>query len=160
MTALFKHHFQVCYLVDDARQGMTFFGETCGISQWHVIDMVAMMGPQSPLRTIALAWAGDTMIELAEPIEAVPSIYSNWRRDSGLAARFHHLGFLAQSEQDYAEIKGQLAAAGFPVVVENTVDDVLMAAQIDTTGALGHYYELIHLVGGMENPFFAPVPRN
>ena len=160
MTALFKHHFQICYLVDDADEGMAAFGARYGITQWHVIDMVAMMGAESPLRTIALAWAGDTMIELAEPIEAVPSIYSNWRKDSGLAARFHHLGFLAQSEADYAGIKDQLAAAGFPVVIESTVEGALMAAQIDTTRALGHYYELIHLVGGLENPFFAPVPKN
>ena len=160
MTVLFKKHFQVCYLVDDAHQSMADFGEKYGISQWQVLDLKEMMGDEAPGRYITLAWIGDMMIELIEPIETVPSIYSGWQKESGQAARFHHLGFLVYSEEEFTAAKQQLVSQGFPIAAETDMGEILKSAQIDTTSALGHYYELIYLLGGEANQFFAGVPFN
>lgn len=160
MTILFKRHFQICYLVDDAQAGMAEFGEKYGITKWHVMDMSAA-GPDAPTRAIALAWAEEgLMIELIEPNEAVPSIYVNWRRDSGESARFHHLGFLVDSDEEYDAIKQKLLGAGYPVAAEGSFGDVLQFLYMDTTRTLGHYYELIYLKGEGKTQFFAPVPMN
>lgn len=160
MTVLFRQHFQTCYLVDDVKQSMADFGDKYGITKWHVLDMLEMMGEGAPARFIALAWAGGMMIELIEPDEAVPSIYKGWQKDSGQEARFHHLGFLVYSEEDFAEIKQQLLEQGFPIVAEAELGDVLKAAYMDTTKALGHFYELIYLPDGESSQFFADVPVN
>ncbi|WP_397589376.1 VOC family protein [Sphingorhabdus sp.] len=160
MTVLFQRHFQTCYLVDDVKQAMARFGENYGITKWHVMDMLEMMGEGAPARFIALAWAGDMMIELIEPDEAVPSIYQEWQRDRGLESRFHHLGFLVYSEEEFSGIKQQLVEQGFPIVAEAELGNVLKAAYMDTTKALGHFYELIYLPDGESSQFFADVPFN
>ncbi|MCK9542846.1 MAG: VOC family protein [Novosphingobium sp.] len=161
MTVLFKRHFQVAYLVDDVHAAMAEFGEKYAIKKWHVMDMTQMHGEGSPTRFIALAWTDDNvMIELIEPDESVPSIYQNWRRDSGLSARFHHLGFIIESDEEYDAVKRQLAHAGCPVATEGSAGDMLQYAYIDTTREFGHFYELIYLKGEGKELFFAPVPRN
>ena len=160
MTVLFRRHFQICYLVDDVKQAMASFGEKYGITKWHVMDMRAMMGEGSPARYLALAWAGDMMIELIEPDEAVPSIYQGWQKDSGQEARFHHLGFLVYTDEEFAAIKQKLVEQGFPIVAEAELGEVLKAAYMDTTKALGHFYELIYLPDGESSQFFADVPVN
>ena len=161
MTVLFKRHFQIAYLVDDIHAGMAEFAAKYAITRWHVMDMIAMHGPDAPTRFLALAWTDEElMVELIEPIETVPSIYQNWRKDSGQSARFHHLGFLVESDEEFAAITRTLGDAGSPVAAEGSAGDVLEFAYIDTTDALGHYYELIYLKGEGKTQFFAPVPMN
>lgn len=161
MSILFKRHFQVAYLVDDVHAAMAEWREKYGLSNWHVMDMVAMLGEDATSRYIALAWTDERlMLELIEPIETMPSIYQNWRRDSGLANRFHHLGFLMESDEEFAATKRELVEAGSPLAIEGAVGDILEYAYLDTTAAFGHYYELIYLKGEGRTQFFAPVPRN
>ena len=161
MTLLFKKHFQIAYLVDDVHAAMEEFSTKYAISKWQVMDMVAMQGEAASSRYLALAWTDqDTMIELIEPVESVPSIYQGWRRDSGQYARFHHLGFLVDDDEEYAAIKRQLADADCPIAIEGAAGDVLEYAYIDTPRAFGHYVELIHLKGAGKTQFFAQVPYN
>ena len=161
MTVLFKKHFQICYLVDDVHVAMKEWGEKYGIAKWHVMDMVAHHGEGAASRYLALAWTDEgLMIELIEPVEAVPSIYQNWRKDSGQAYRFHHLGFLVHSDEEFAAIKDELVKSGSPIAIEGKSGDMLEFAYIDTTQALGHYYELIYLKGEGKDLFFADVPMN
>ena len=162
MSILFKRHFQLAYLVDDVHAAVADWGEKYGIKSWHIMDMVALHGTvDASSRFIALAWTDEgLMIELIEPNEAVPSIYQGWRRDSGQANRFHHLGFLVDSEEEFSAVKRQLGKAGYPLAAEGAAGDLLEYAYVDTTAAFGHYYELIYLKGEGRTLFFAPVPRN
>lgn len=162
MSILFKRHFQVAYLVDDVHAAISEWSEKHGVKNWHVMDMVAMHGtPDAVSRYIALAWTDEgLMIELIEPNEAQPSIYQDWRRDSGQANRFHHLGFLVDSDEEFAAVKRRLTEAGFPIATEGAAGDMLEYAYIDTNAAFGHYYELIYLKGEGRTQFFAQVPYN
>ncbi|NLR72812.1 VOC family protein [Novosphingobium sp. ERN07] len=161
MTVLFKRHFQIAYLVDDIRAGMDEFAAKHGVSNWHLMDMAALYGEGSPTNAIALAWTdADLMVELIEPNPAVESIYSNWRPDLGAGARLHHLGFKPETDAEFDAIIAQLGAGGCPVSTEGTAGDALRYAYIDTTRALGHYYELILLKGEGGKAYFAPVPQN
>lgn len=94
MTVLFKRHFQVAYLADNVDAAIALFADNYGIGKWNVMDMLDIHGQGAAARYIATAWAGDVQIEIIQPIETVPSLYSNWRRDGGLPLRLHHLGFL------------------------------------------------------------------
>ena len=160
MTVLFKRHFQVAYLVDQIDAGMAEFANNYAIRNWHVMDMKALGGADAPTRFIALAWTDDDlMVELIEPDLAIPSIYSDWRPELP-GPRFHHLGFLADSDAEFAAVKAQFAAAGCLVASEGSSGDLLEFAYIDTTQAFGHFYELVYLKGEGRTLFFAPVPVN
>ena len=159
MTMLFKRHFQTAYVVDDIEQAMAVFASNYGITQWDVMDMVAMAGPGQPLLFIANAWAGDMMIELMQPDENVTSIYTGWQKQSGATFRLHHLGFLVDSDAQMAAHKQLLERNGHPIVAEGSFGDVLDFAYADTTSALGHFYELIHLKS-QGKAFFDRIPVN
>lgn len=148
MTVLFKRHFQVAYLADNVDAAIALFADNYGIREWNVMDMLDIHGQGSATQYIATAWAGDVQLEIIQPIETVPSLYSNWRRDSGLPLRLHHLGFLIGSEAELAQAKAALAAKGSPIVAEGTFGEMLDFAYADTTAQLGHYYELIRLRSG------------
>lgn len=160
MTVLFKRHFQIAYVVDNIDAGIAEFTSKYAVAKWHVMDLVAFNGPESAVRHIALAWTdAELMVELIEPNPAVASIYSNWRPDLA-GPRFHHLGFLVDSDAEFAAIRRQFEVAGCPVAAEGSAGDMLDFAYIDTSRTLGHYYELIHLKGEGRTQFFRPVPHN
>lgn len=159
MTILFQRHFQTAYVVDDVQQAMASFAANYGISQWDVMDMVAIAGAGHALTVIANAWAGDMMIELMQPDETVASIYAGWQKHVDHSIRLHHLGFLVDSEAQMAEHTQQLVKNGHPIVAEGSFGDVLDFAYADTTVQLGHYYEIIRLKAE-GNSFFGRIPIN
>lgn len=156
---LFKRHFQVAYVVDDARSAIELLSARYGVEKWDFLDMEQIHGPASPTRYIANAWVGDMMIEVIEPDETRDSIYRNWKKDSGQALRFHHLGFLADTAEDFSAAKRRLADSGLPIVADGSFGDVLEYAYADTTAELGHYYELIRLKAEGDS-FFGRIPVN
>lgn len=159
MTVLFKRHFQVAYVVDDARAAIEMLSRHYGVEKWDLLDMAAIHGEGASARLIGNAWVGDMMIEVIEPDEAVESIYQGWKKDSGQALRFHHLGFLVDTAEEFAAAKAQLAGEGLPIVVDGSFGEVLDFAYADTTGELGHYYEIIRLKSEGDS-FFGRIPVN
>ena len=159
MTVQFKRHFQVAYLVDDAKAAIESLGHRFGVEKWDLMDMMALHGPDSPVRFIGNAWVGEMMIEVIEPDERIDSIYKDWKKDSSAALRFHHLGFLVDSTEEFEAAKAQLVAQGFPVVFDGSFGEVLDFCYVDTTAELGHYYEIIWLKPEGVN-FFGRVPVN
>jgi catechol 2,3-dioxygenase-like lactoylglutathione lyase family enzyme len=159
LPALFGDHFQIAYVVRDTDAAKAVFADRFGITKWHVMDMVAIHGPETAIRAISLAWSGDVMIELIEPVDGRESIYTAFTPAAKDGIRLHHFGFLIPTVAEYDETIRLLTAAGFPEAAGGRFEDQLYFHYADTTAALGHYYELIHLpTAGAD--FFAPVPRN
>lgn len=159
MTVLFKRHFQVAYVVDDAKAAIEVLSRRYGVEKWDLMDMAELHGSGASARYIGNAWVGDAMIEVIEPDEAVESIYQGWKKDSGNLLRFHHLGFLVDSAEEFDAAKARLAAHGFPIVVDGSFGEVLDFAYADTTAELGHYYEIIRLKSQGDS-FFGRIPVN
>ena len=159
IPVLFKRHFQVAYVVDNAKAAMDLFAGGYGVTKWDLMDMTEIHGAQSPVRFIATAWVGDTMIELIEPVPQAESIYRDWQRGSANPLRFHHLGFLVDNAEEFEAAKQQLAAIGAPIVMDGSFGEVLDFAYADTRSALGHYYEIIRLKADGAS-FFDRVPVN
>ncbi|MBV1688884.1 VOC family protein [Novosphingobium sp. G106] len=152
---IFSNHFQVAYVVDDIERGMNFFRDNFAIAKWHFIDS---SGPDSPVNAMATAYIDNIMVELLQP-SALPSIYRNWLQPGGPGIRFHHLGYLVKTEEDWQATLNTLRNNGFADAYSDDVPDVLNFIYADTTKELGHYCEYIFLKpGGLE--MFAPVPRN
>ncbi|MBV9842747.1 MAG: VOC family protein [Sphingomonadaceae bacterium] len=159
LPALFGDHFQIAYVVRDTQAAIDVFTRRFGVKQWHVMDMVAVHGEQSAIRAISLAWSGDVMIELIEPVPGKASIYTDYTPATQDGIRLHHFGFLIPTMEEFEETVRLLDAAGFPTAAAGQFGDQLHFHYADTTPALGHYYELIHLPPAGAN-FFAAVPKN
>lgn len=159
MTVQFKRHFQIAYLVDDAKAAIESLSHRFGVAKWDLMDMAALHGEDSPIRYIGNAWVGETMIEVIEPDESIDSIYSGWNKGSTATLRFHHLGFLVDSAEEFDAAKAQLASQGFPVVFDGSFGEVLDFCYVDTTAELGHYYEIIWLKPEGVS-FFGRIPVN
>lgn len=159
MTKLFKRHFQVAYVAEDAKAAIASLRLRFDIAHWDVLDMKVIHGPEAPARYIANAWVGDIMIEVIEPDEVIDSIYRDWKSDSAAALRFHHLGFLVDTAEELDVAKAQFAGQGFPIVAEGSFGNVLDYAYADTTAELGHYYEMMFLKAEGEG-FFEQIPNN
>ena len=121
--------------------------------------MTAVHGDQSPVRIIANAWLGDTMIEVIEANPDAESIYRGWHSDDSNPLRFHHFGYLLDTEKEFEAARAQLVASSFPIVSEGSFGEVLDYAYSDTTAVLGHYYELIRPKSEIAS-FFGRIPVN
>jgi hypothetical protein len=155
---MFKRHFQIAYIVDDIQAGTDHFRGHFGVANWDVMETSKLL-PGLGARFTALAWTGDVMIELIEPDTSIESIYRGWLRERGTLLRFHHLGFLVDSDKEFASVKAGLARSGFPIESDGSFDEMLDFACADTTHTLGHYHEIIHLKS-QGAAFFDSIPRN
>lgn len=158
-SMILKNHFQVAYVARDVDEGMARLGKLFGVTNWHVMDMKALAGDQSRTQRIALAYAGNHMVEIIEPNPDVTSLYTGWTLDDPAAPRFHHLGYLFHNDDDYNTAKQQLADQGIACAVEGGQGDILEFHYADLTRELGHFYELIYLKSAGKD-FFAHVPQN
>lgn len=152
---IFRHHFQHAYVVRNVEKAMAVFRADCGVGQWQVMRFPA----GSPVRAIALAYAQNVMLELIEAIPGEDTIFRAFIPESESAARFHHLGYLIEREEDYLAAIAQFDAAGWRAAYAERSGEILDFHYADTVSQLGHYCELIHLrADGKE--FFSHVPHN
>jgi hypothetical protein len=151
----FAKHFQICYVVRDAERVMARMRERHGIANWNVVPL----GPEWRLKTLALAYVDDLMIELIQPDPKKSWIYDGWEPEAPDAMRLHHLGFYIHSDEEWRQAVDQLAANGYPVAASGSIPGVLDYHYSDTTADFGHYHELVRLHADGHH-FFADVPHN
>lgn len=155
LSTLFRHHFQVAYVVRDLDTACATFHQQWGVSKWNRLPL-----PEGqPVRKLALAYVQDLMIELIEADPDLPSIYRDWIPESPAAARFHHLGYLVDDAEEFQQTVRRLEAAGCRAAMAGRHGELQDFHYADTVAGLGHYTELIHLLPAGKG-FFDAVPRN
>jgi hypothetical protein len=94
-------------VVDNLDKAIANFRDNYGVKEWQVMSM-----PEgAPMRALALDCAQNkTMIE---PIPGHDRNYKDWVPESDTAARFHHLGFLIDSADEYRQIADQFNTLDF-----------------------------------------------
>jgi hypothetical protein len=152
---LLRKQFQNGYVVRNAEKAAAAIGKRFGITQWHFMPL----DPSGPSTCNALAWAGDTMIELIEGNPRVESLYKAWIPESDDAARLHHFGFWVHSDEELKQAKTEFDLMGAKDVYSGDYGDILSFHYADTSPMLGHMCELIYLRPAGKD-MFAPVPRN
>lgn len=140
-------------MVDNLDKAIANFRDNYGVKEWQVMSM-----PEgAPMRALALDCAQNkTMIE---PIPGHDRNYKDWVPESDTAARFHHLGFLIDSADEYRQIADQFNTLDFRAALAGTNGDLHDYHYADTVSHLDHNCELIHLLPGGKN-FFSMVPNN
>ena len=150
-----ERHFQNAYVTRDIDAAAKMFAERHGIGSFHFLRDI----PFEPGATthLALAWAGDVMIELIQPNGAAPNLYSTHLPEPGQLLRFHHLGHLITDDASWDRIESTALRSGLPVALHGNSYGVNYL-YLDARAELGHYLEYVYLTGDAVH-FFDAVPR-
>lgn len=144
---------QVAYSVPDLQAAISWWIEEMGVGPWFLIDSIGREGttyrgqPANAEFTIAMAYSGQTMFELIQPLDDKPSMYKEARDRNGYG--FHHLAKMQpnvkQIAQEY-EAKGQAIVCHSPTPGggevffveggENAPGLIELVEQNDTTRAM------------------------
>ncbi len=154
-NTLLKGFFQLGYVCPDLGAAIAGYGAHLGISDFWVFDTVAS-GRPNPIR-VGLAWKGEVMIELIQPIGAPNDLYAHALKPSG--PELHHLGYLVSDAEDWAAREAALGAAKTPIIRTGGAVTGLEIMYADARPLLGHHLEYVWLKPGAPD-FFAQVPRN
>jgi hypothetical protein len=147
--------FQAGYVVRDLEKGVDFMRRTTGVQNWQLIDL----RPDGLIDGMALAWTKGVMLELiaVDPDNALP-VYQKHIPATTEEARFHHLGYMLETEEDYHARVRDTQAAGIPEAFSKEFWGAL-TYYADSYARLGHFVEFVHLKPEAEH-FFAGVPHN
>jgi catechol 2,3-dioxygenase-like lactoylglutathione lyase family enzyme len=142
---------QIGFTTGDLDAAKALFGERFGIGRWAERSYP----PGEPFRRIALAFAGEVMLELVEPDPEVASPYAE--RSGAALARPHHLGFRVADEAELDRAARSAEARGVKVVLVRDRPE-FRTVMVDARADLGHYLEYV-LVREAGRAAFEAVPR-
>jgi len=143
---------------------MAEMGEAMGITRWlEMRDHAATVsgGKRAEIH-VALAWKGDLMIELIQPLGGHDAIYREPLTGEGYQIRQHHMGRIFPTAEDFEAAMEPLRRRGVHFPIEGDFEDTRGKCLInyaDLRAELGYY---------IENLMFTPeglgwletVPRN
>lgn len=138
--------YQVALVVHDVEETMKSYTQQIGIGPWRV----ALLEPPRLTDTrvrgesveysfkYAVAWTGDTMWEIIEPVDG-PSIYKEFLNDHGEG--IHHI--LVQHEGlDFDTALEQFGKRGCPPAMEGRIGDIRFA-YLESEGPLKTTLEIV-----------------
>lgn len=94
----------------------------------------------------ALAFEGQTQLEIIEPLDGDVSLYRSLLPDEGFALRFHHLGHYFTSEAEFWAARRDMNRR-WDIVLEAAVFDGFYC-YADARADDGHYQEIFTFPGG------------
>lgn len=147
-------HFQNAYTTRDIDAAARMFAGRHGVKSFHFMRDIPF-GPDATT-TLALAWAGDVMIELIQPTGG-DNLYTSWLPQEGQLLRFHHLGHLISDDAEWQRVSERGALSGLPIALQGNSYGVNYL-YLDARHELGHFLEYVYLTGDAVH-LFDPVPR-
>lgn len=104
-------------------------------------------GDQRAQMHVALAWLGDVMVELIEPIGGDDAIYREPLERTDRLVVQHHLGVFLETPAQYDHQIGKLSAAGIRFPIEASLEQTRGKCRVcyaDLRATLGYYIEYIN----------------
>jgi hypothetical protein len=152
--------FQTAYVTTDMDRALAIFRERYGIGQFLRSGRRTIPLEPSGQMTmeIALAWAGDTMIEVIQPLADEVAVYADWLPREGFGLRFHHVAVRLHSTAEWNEMLRMNEKLGHRVCFRLTASNT-KALYIDTAAELGHYVEYL-LYLDPPNSSLPRIPQN
>lgn len=125
MSRFFGEVRQICYLVPDIEEAMTYWAETLGIGPWYYnpkvpIENYTFRGERhEPHNSVALANSGGLQLELLQTRNDVPSMYREFK-EAGLTGVQHVAYWTESFDEDLAraEARGYRVCMGGEVGVD------------------------------------------
>jgi hypothetical protein len=158
-TNLFDGFLEIAYLTSDVDAAVKVFGEQFGINDFWIFDSRDWDDSlENPLR-LALAYTGDTLVELIESLPPVPPLYQDLLPKEGFAIRHHHNGHLIRSTEAWERILKEIERQQIPIAMQYQVPDIMDVVFADTRDQLGHFIEYIRPLS-QGSLFFDNIPKN
>ncbi|MDB5447327.1 MAG: hypothetical protein JWQ97_2644 [Phenylobacterium sp.] len=157
-ATIMKGFFQLGYVTSDLDQAIVLYGERFGVKQFLTFDSRAFNPDAERIVRVGLAWTGEVMIELIEPVGEHP-LYACALPQQGFGIQLHHLGYLVRDQAQWEAALAALSDPATPIVVRSDPSDMLEYAYADARGLVGHHVEIVWLKPTGE-AFFESVPRN
>lgn len=146
---------QVAYTVDDIQKGMRQYTDLLGIGPWFLV------GPFVPAKgvyrgeatkmsvSLAVAFAGEVMIELIEQHDDKPSVYRETLEARG-AHGFHHWAIGARN---FDETVADYKSRGYEEVFSDISPRGVRIVYVDTTADMPGMLEIIEMTDDAENQY-------
>lgn len=146
---------QVALVVRNLDQTIQHYTDKLGIGPWWVtlygpprLTKMRIRGEEvSYSMKLAIAWTGDTMWEVIEPVDG-PSIYKEFLEEHGEGV--HHV-LVEHHGTNFERTISALTAKGCPPLMEGTFGEVRFA-YLDTEGPLKTVLEIVHRPEGFIRP--------
>lgn len=151
MSRLFGPIFQNGYVVHDLEDAIDHWSRRLGVGPFYLFpsipfDEVRFRGRPSDIRlAVAMAFSGDTQIELIQPLNEAPSIYSEFLAAGRIGLQ--HVGVLCE---DYDDRLARLTASGYEAIQAGRAAGGLGFAYFDVdAGYPGTMVELVQASRGL-----------
>jgi hypothetical protein len=157
-------YFQTAYVTNDLQRAMAQLGKGYRIRDWHgnaEFTLRTQSGASASIK-VALAYVGDTQIEIIEPAGGDDGLYRDYLAGSGFQLVFHHLCKAFDTQEQYAENIDWLRREGVPLPVLLSAQESKGFGSVcyaDFRETLGHYLEYVWF-GEVGRAFMSAVPRN
>lgn len=155
---------QIAHVTTSLERATEDFGRLLGIREWLQIrdyDVVTRPGHRA-LMHLALAYKGDTMLEIIQPLGGDDRIYSEPLEGNGYIVRQHHIARFFENHAQFDHEINRLRAAGvqFPIDVGlNETEGRARVNYADLRSQLGYYVENLLLSPG-DDTWLTTIPRN
>jgi hypothetical protein len=134
--------FQLAYVTDDIDAAVRHAGAAMGIGAFQVNRSMAIeTGEGIAIAHFALAFLGETQIEIIQPAGGADAVYRDGIRQQGGALSFHHVGALITDEAAWQATVRAIEQSGEAVPVRGAFGDVMHYLYVDRRATLGHYCE-------------------
>lgn len=156
-TSLSRGFFQRAYVTTDLDRAIADFSTTYGVRDFLQMRDIPFAGSDTSKVHLALAYVGDDMIELIQPMGDIP-LYNCLLPDQGYALRFHHYGHLLGTEAEWQDMTAEVARQQLEVPLQGT-SGMFRYLYANTRPQFGHFLEFIYCTPE-GSAFFAQLPRN
>jgi methylmalonyl-CoA/ethylmalonyl-CoA epimerase len=140
---------QVAFVVRDLNAAQSFFTQKMGISRFYVIENFGRRATDKTFRgrpaehnfTIALAYSGNTQIELIEHLSG-DTCYKEFLERKGEGMQ--HMGFFLDAREQHQQVLAEFRKNGFSILQSGRFGDA-MYTYFDTESAIGAVMEIVYL---------------
>lgn len=162
---MYPGYFQTAYVTNDLEQAMQQLGSAYGINNWYTDRNFET--PILPEKTVtfrvALAYIGDTQIEIIDPVAGAFAHYKTvLTDDKSFQLKLHHMCQAFDTVEEYDAKVTELKRTGVPIPAEITREmnsSFGLACYGDFRSMCGHYLEYIWL-NEAARAWMGTVPRN
>lgn len=162
---MYPGYFQTAYVTNNRDQAMKQLGEAYGIKDWYTNPSFVceiLPGKTMEIR-LALAFVGDTQIEIIEPVAGAVAFYRTaLTADKSFQVKLHHLCIAFDTAEQYEAKVAELRREGVDLPCDITREmkgDMGLACYADYRHKCGHFLEYIWL-NETALAWMGSVPRN
>ena len=155
----FARLFQMAYVTNDFGRALEHFRDVHGVRRFFEMrNCNSEVAPGCVARLdVALAWAGETQIELIAPLGGDDEFYRSGLPSTEFALRLHHIGQHVDTQAEFEQLLADLRRNDVPIIGQTR-----SYFYADMGRQFGHHMEYVcpETYGEIERSIAEQIPRN